>query len=481
MGNATSPLRLQNGRGQPKLGQVRILPLDSIFPSPENEQLYRPIDPSDPATVAMAESIREHGILQPLDITLDSYIISGHRRHVAARLAGLTAVPCRIEPFRRSDAPNRFLVLLREHNRQRVKSLDEQLREEVVTADPTEAYESLIEHRRHRAADALGGADILFIPDGKQRARISKAKLPFLEAVKKILSERREYWPLSVRGIHYPLLNDPPLIHASKPSSTYANTLESYKALDDLLTRARIFGVIPMGCIDDETRPVITWDAHRTAGDFIARELAGFLKGYWRDLMQSQPNHLEIVGEKNTLHPILKPVAAQYCIPLTSGRGFASVPPRFKMAERFRKSGKERLVVLIVSDFDPEGEQIPESFAVSMRRDFGIKNIDAIKVALTANQVNTLDLPPALDAKKSSSRYKKFAAKHGDKVHEVEALSPGRLQEILQKAIDSVLDVDAFNAEVDAEREDAASLENVRRRVRVALAGVVSNDGDDDE
>jgi hypothetical protein len=34
---------------------------------------------------------------------------------------------------------------------------------------------------------------------------------------------------------------------------------------------------------------------------------------------------------------------------------------------------------------------------------------------------------------------------------------------------------------VDAEREDAASLENVRRRVRVALAGVVSNDGDDDE
>ena len=82
--------------------------------------------------------------------------------------------------------------------------------------------------------------------------------------------------------------------------------------------------------------------------------------------MQSQPNHIEIVGEKNTLHPILLRVAERYCIPLTSGRGFASIPPRFKMAERFTKSGKECLVVLVVSDFDPEGEQIPESFAVSI-------------------------------------------------------------------------------------------------------------------
>jgi hypothetical protein len=461
-------------------GQVRILPIDSIRPSPENEQLYRPIDPKDPATVGMADSMRHFGILDPLTITLDGWIVSGHRRHVAARLAGLTEAPCRVEPFRRSDAPDRFLVLLREHNRQRIKSFDEVWREETVSADPTEAYESLIEHRRQRAADALGGADTLPIPEGKERARISKAKLPFLEAVQTILSERRDYWPLSVRGIHYPLLNDPPLIHASKPGSRYGNTLNSYKALDDLLTRARIFGVIPMHCIDDETRPVVVWDAHRNAGDFLARELARFLKGYWRDLMQSQPNHLEIIGEKNTLHPILLRVAMKYCIPLTSGRGFASVPPRFKMAERYRKSGKERLVVLVVSDFDPEGEQIPESFAVSMRRDFGIENIDAIKVALTADQVNSLDLPPALDAKKKSSRYKKFARKYGDKVHEVEAISPGQLQAILQEAIDRVLDVDAFNREVDAEREDAASLENARRRAQAALAGMVGTEGSGD-
>ena len=173
-------------------------------------------------------------------------------------------------------------------------------------------------------------------------------------------------------------------------------------------------------------------------------------------------------------------VAARYCIPLTSGRGFASVPPRFKMAERFRKSGKDRLVVLVASDFDPEGEQIPESFAVSMRRDFGIENIDAIKVALTTDQVRTMDLPPAMDAKKTSSRYKKFARKYGDKVHEVEAISPEQLQAIVHSAVDSVIDTAAFNAELDREREDAAFLDNARRRAAVALSGLRMEGGSDE-
>jgi hypothetical protein len=468
-------------RAPPKSGQVRILPIDSVFPSPENDRLYRPANPNDPDIVALAESVKEHGIREPLVVTIDSFILSGHRRHTAARLAGLTQVPCRIEVVSRREEPDRFLALLREFNRQRVKSLDEQLREEVISCDPQQAYQSLIQHRRQRAADAFDDVDLLDIPQGKKRAAISAAKWPFVDAIRDILSDRREFWPLSVRGIHYPLLNDPPLIHASKPDSRYTNTLESYKALDDLLTRLRIFGWIPMACIDDETRPVVTWDAHRTAGDFIARELAGFLKDYWRDLMQSQPNHVEIVGEKNTLHSILKPVAARYCIPLTSGRGFASVPPRFKMAERYRQSGKERLVVLIVSDFDPEGEQIAESFAISMRRDFGIETIDAIKVALTAEHVGTLDLPPALDAKKTSSRYKKFVSKHGTKVHEVEAISPGQLQQILTDAIDSVIDIDVFNHELDREKQDAAELDVHRRRALAALAGVQTGGGDEDE
>src|SRR6476660_2117127 len=42
--------------------EVRHARLLSIKRSPENDKLYRPVDPTDPDIVALAESIREHGI-----------------------------------------------------------------------------------------------------------------------------------------------------------------------------------------------------------------------------------------------------------------------------------------------------------------------------------------------------------------------------------------------------------------------------------
>ena len=74
------------------------------------------------------------------------------------------------------------------------------------------------------------------------------------------------------------------------------------------------------------------------------------------------------------------------------------------MAQRFRRTGKDRLILLVVSDFDPEGEDIPHSFARSMRDDFGIGGVEFVKVALTAAQVEELALPPGPKAKRGSSR-----------------------------------------------------------------------------
>src|SRR5437763_1588495 len=72
-----------------------LIPVDEVVPSPENLELYRPVTPDDPETLALADSIRQSGIREPIVISADNYILSGHRRHVAARVAGLSAVPCR--------------------------------------------------------------------------------------------------------------------------------------------------------------------------------------------------------------------------------------------------------------------------------------------------------------------------------------------------------------------------------------------------
>ncbi len=42
------------------------IPLDDIQPSPENEEIYRPVLESDPEIIDLAVSIQQNGIQEPL-------------------------------------------------------------------------------------------------------------------------------------------------------------------------------------------------------------------------------------------------------------------------------------------------------------------------------------------------------------------------------------------------------------------------------
>ena len=144
------------------------------------------------------------------------------------------------------------------------------------------------------------------------------------------------------------------------------------------------------------------------------------------------------------------------------------------MAVRFKKSGKDRLVILLVTDLDPPGQEIAHSFARSMQIEFQIENVDAIQVALTYEQVQRFGLPSGGKVKEKSQGRARFVQQYGDDVYELESLPLETLQELLQAKIDDVIDAEAFNHELDREREDAAFLENVRRRAQAARSRLVS-------
>ncbi|MFO0957500.1 MAG: ParB N-terminal domain-containing protein [Isosphaeraceae bacterium] len=462
---------------------VDWLPTASLKPSPENRLIYRPVRPDDPDVVVLAESIRDHGILDPLVVTADRYVVSGHRRLAAAGLLGLTYAPCRILADVRRDSceEGEYLRILAAHNKQRVKTLDEIAREDCLEVDADDAYEELLNHR-HRRAGLAGNLDAIDLGSKGRRKAISAAKMPMLRSAIHWLNRNRGIWPVSDRKVHYWLLNDPPLRHARKPESRYRNDLRSYKDLTDLLTRARIAGLIPFEAIADATRPETTWQTHRHANHFVRDELAGFLAGYWRDYQQSQPAHVEIIGEKNTIAGEIEPVAREYGIPFMLGRGYSSLEPRHRLLDRFLESGRDGLVLLILSDFDPEGEDIARAFPRSLRDDFGVdeNRIRAIKVGLNREQVDALNLPPLAKAKAGSARRKGFVGLHGENVWELEAVPTETLQGWLRSAIEGVLDMDAFLREKAREKQDALWLRKRREAVRTLLsnAGLGGERGD---
>ena len=439
-----------------------------IMPASLNDQLYDPIDESDPSFLALVESIREHGILEPLVVSSDAYILSGHRRHAAASQLSLKRIPVRIRYdvsyLRDRDT---FLQLLASYNRQRTKTTAEQFREEIVlmSDDPLQRVRQF-----RRGARANVNEGIVSLRQRRPRSVI-RDKLELRDAIIRVVNAERKNWPLSDRAIHYRLLNIPGLVRNDKTRVPYENNLKSYDDVTNMLTRLRLDGSIEFDCIADETRPVVIWDTHRSVGDFVRRELDGLLKNYWRGLLQSQPNWIELLVEKNTVASQVKSVAGKYTIPMTSGRGYSSLPPRKDMVERFNDSGRDCLIVIVVSDFDPEGEDIPGSFGVSLRDDFHIADdkLRIVKAALTADQVQSLDLHEGQLSKETSSRYQRFVNAHGDRAWELESLTSDQLREIVEAAIRGVLDIEAFEAEVERERNEQIELEAKRRQLRGVL------------
>jgi hypothetical protein len=258
---------------------------------------------------------------------------------------------------------------------------------------------------------------------------------------------------------------DAPLTHASKPDSKYINDKPSYRKLTDLLSRGRINGLIPWEAIEDVTRPVDAHSAFSCSAEFFRGHFENFLKGYWRNLQQSQPDHIEIIAEKLTVQTILKEVAEKHTIPLTITRGMSSLPPKKEIHDRYRISRKGKLILLIVSDLDPAGDAIAEDLVKSLRRDFGIYRIEPYKVALTIDQVTEYELEPSMEAKESSPTYSAFVNKYGiTDAYELEAMSLSDLAETLTNAIDDVLDIDLYNQELEAEEDDSAQIVAVKKQ-----------------
>lgn len=450
-------------------GAIRQVALKKLRPAKLNGVIYKPLTVECPRVRELAEKIGRDGLLEPIVYTIDHVILSGHTRRLACQLAGLKQVPARQFPILSTDP--RFPELLVMFNDQRVKTTDELFREALAGTDADDAYAELLNYRRERTDAATATAEEMSFGPARRRHGVSDEKRPFLDAILLIVEKLKLYWPLSNRQVHYQLLNEPPLRN-TRSRIRYANDLRSYHDLNDILTRARFTGLIPWQAISDATRPSTIWSCHANTKTFIDKQVNDFMAGYNRDLLVSQPCYVELVCEKLTVVNVIRPIAAEYCVPYTVGRGYGSVDSRRKLFERFQRSGKDRLVLVVLSDHDPEGEDIARLTPRSMRDEFGVTDVVAVRAALSPEQVRELELSPKMTAKAKSSRRKGFVEQHGEHVYELEAVEPSELQSLLRTAIESVLDMDLFQQEQEYERRDAAELAAIRHRVRETLTGI---------
>jgi hypothetical protein len=391
----------------------------------------------------------------------------------------MSTIPCRIKHDIRREGNEDYLRDLIAYNPQRVKSIGSMLREAILRDSSTLEDTQAAIRRVNATRQATDEPDYMEVSGCKSIDPIGPNRQEFLDAVKKVVQNLRSYWPLTIRQVHYQLLNCPPLKLTPERSKfdaedyRYRNDKKSYDALVRLCTPARYLNKIPWDSVDDTTRTFDYEEGYTSVAEFIRSETDNFLLYYNRNKQHEQPFHIEVLYEKNTLRNILRPVCREYYVPMTSGRGFAGPSVWRKMAMRFEESGKEQMSLLIVSDYDPEGFELADD-AIRSLRDIWDVPINYHRVGVTRDQIDELQLHNDFNpAKENSTRYQNFVDRTGGEwTWECEALPPEYLRDELRSAIEENMNMEIFDEDVAREEEDVEEIHRLRQEIASGWQGL---------
>lgn len=249
---------------------------------------------------------------------------------------------------------------------------------------------------------------------------------------------------LSVRQLYYQLV----------AAALIENTERSYKNTADLINRARISGLMDWDAIEDRGRDIEL----RTRWESGAHIVQAAADSYHMDHWVNQDYRVFVVVEKAALAGVLGGVCQKWDIPLLAARGYPSVSIVRDLVEDHIlpaiRNGQQP-VLLHLGDHDPSGKDmtrdLEERIAMFIEGE-GECEID--RQALNIDQVRRLK-PPPNPAKITDSRAKEYIREFGPESWELDALRPQYLVNLVEKAVENVVDVDAWEArreEIEAVR-----------------------------
>ena len=225
------------------------------------------------------------------------------------------------------------------------------------------------------------------------------------------------------------------------------NQQREYKRLGELLSKARLAGLVDWNVIEDRARRPQRSSEWDSIQDIVESAIASFRLPRWKD----QPVYVELWCEKDALSSVLQPICDELHVTLMVNRGYSSSSAMYEAAKRITANADGRKAFIIyLGDFDPSGEDMVRDIRDRMAT-FRTK-VNVSKLALNPEQVEEYDLPPN-PAKMSDSRAQGFVDEHGENSYEVDALPPDVLQKMVREEIEEHMDEEAYEAVKEREEE----------------------------
>lgn len=432
-----------------------------------NDAIYQA--PTEDRLISLSNDIRINGLINPIRVSKDLFIYDGNTRFKAIKLLGYDEIEVIINEDLLSNTEE-FSRLIISANNQRVKSSKDLLREIQVSINPLE-YEKrkLILNGDFVDLDSITGSL-------KADRNISSIKDDLIKSIIDIIVDYQEYLPLTVRAIHYILLDKNVLTNNKKKDSVYKNDRSSYSGLSNLLTKLRINKTIKYEWIRDDGRTLYKNRGFDSAERYIDYEVDKMFTNYYRDIQQTQEAYNIIFCEKETLRPILEKLTRKYGIPIAFIKGGSSLTIRYNFIKDWEQSGSKKIInAMVLSDFDPAGYRIKDTLIGSIESDFmkeleGVK-LNAYHIGITQKQITKYNLYSDLDAKESDKNFIDFVKVTGSlKAYELDALKPNQLLNEVEEAIQNCIDMELINDEIIKYNDDLDIIETMRKKFQMVLS-----------
>ncbi len=238
------------------------------------------------------------------------------------------------------------------------------------------------------------------------------------------------------------------------------NKQTEYKRLGEIINDGRLAGMIDWNAIEDRTRNVRQigmWSSPQSILDAVSSQ-------YREDPWESQLYVPEVWIEKDALVGVIEPICNRMRVPFFACRGYTSQSEQYRAGKRFGSailSGK-RPIVLHLGDHDPSGLDMTRDNGDRLRM-FARYGVAVRRLALNMDQVEEYN-PPPNPAKETDSRFEEYRAEHGDESWELDALDPPVIEQLIQDALDEIIDQDAWEEVMSNEEANKADLEAVASR-----------------
>jgi len=232
------------------------------------------------------------------------------------------------------------------------------------------------------------------------------------------------------------------------------NTDKTYKALGDLVNRARLAGLIDWAFVCDRGRETIARPVWRDPADLIAEAA----KQFAIDLWQSQPNHVELMVEKQALEGVLEPVCREQRIRFTANKGYSSASALYEIGKHLHDAHEDgkAVHVLYLGDHDPSGLDMTRDVRERLTLFSGVP-VCVHRIALNRPQIEALR-PPENPAKTTDTRFADYARQFGSASWELDAIEPRALAALVTRAVEGLRDPDLWKEAVTTEKQMHAEL-----------------------